>query len=450
MRLQLSDTIGCWASAATEYLHRGGYGGIEVTQQQADVTVTDSASRGNSEWRFTDAAGDPVNHSQWIVHAVAHREPVQLQLRSGDQILAAGVTDVRRSIVSTVAVALSSAGPLIEMALSDSTAPRPAGDRRPSDPPNARTAALRANTALAGRVVRAAMTYRQWGVARLPARTLDHLIERRQLSGRLEWHSPPPSFFWADPTVVSHDGQCWLFLEELDRKTGRGHIRALRWLDGILQRGPVVYTTPHHLSYPQVQFVGGRWLATVETCAAANPILTFDSLGDPWRVCSDLSALPPHMADPVVVFRSDGTPDRLISTDAMTGPDTNYVEHIYEEDRWVRDPCATYVDITSARGGGTRDPLRGVRAVQDCAGGYGLRLGVVPDTDWSGTVYGEPLTRLDPDDVPLSDWQPAGVHTLTWTPDQEQVWIDGWRRQPSAVGGYRRIVERRHLRQCEG
>ena len=161
----------------------------------------------------------------------------------------------------------------------------------------------------------------------------------------------------------------------------------------------------------------------------------------------EFPALPPHMADPVLVTGPDGTPQRLVATDAQTSPDTNYVEHVRSGDRWARVPSATYVDITTARGGGTRHPE--VRAVQDCATVYGRALSLVPGQDWHGTAYGDPLAVLSGPDVD-GDWTAAGVHTLTWTPGQEHVWIDGWRRRPAVHGGYRRWVERRHLKECDG
>lgn len=446
-----------WPAVAGDYLQRGN-GSVAVVESGADVLVSDDPARGSrhqgadDRWVFTDAAGAALMHSAYVVDAVSRRTTVEVQLRAGDRVLAAGVTDVRRSVAATVDIALRSAGPLIEMAVSGVVPVLPGGDRGPPEPVTAGAAARAAQWAFAGRVARAAVTYRQWGVARLPAGSVEAVatgngsFERGSASTPLTWHSPPPNHFWADPCVVAQHDQCWLFVEELDRSTGRGCIRALQWDGGQLQPGPIVFATAHHLSFPQVQFVAGRWLATVETCAAANPILTFDRLGDQWRIATDLPPLPPHMADPVIEFDGEGRPSLLTSTDAVTSPDAHYVEHTFGPDGWQRIPGATYVDVTSARGGGSRSA--GIRAVQDCAGVYGRALHLVPEVDWHGTRYGEPLMTLTGGDV-SAQWQPAGVHTLTWTPDQEHVWIDGWRRRKSPLGGYRRLIERRHLRECD-
>ena len=450
MRLALGDDHGVWAAGARDYLQRG-KPDIALTDSRADVVVTDSemsATAPDDAWHLTDAAGAPLTNSPWVRDAVARRTPVEIQLRSRSLVLAAGRTDVRRNISATVEVALRSAGPLIEMAAAAAVPVTAAVERRPATAVSAGAAAFRGQSAFAGRVARAAATYRQWGIARLPAGSVDALLTGTPGDCRdLTWHSPEPNRFWADPCVVADDMGCWVFVEELDRTTGRGHIRAVRWEGSDLVPGGIVHSSHHHMSFPQVQFTGGRWLATVETCAATNPVLTFDRPGEPWRLASDLPALPPHLADPVLVIGADGLPQRVVATDAQTSPDTNYVEHVRDGDRWVRTPSATYVDITTARGGGTRLPE--VRAVQDCATVYGRALCLVPTRDWHGTVYGDPLAVLSGSDVD-GDWTAGGVHTLTWTPDQEQVWIDGWRRRPAVTGGYRRWVERRHPRECDG
>lgn len=453
MRITLTADEGSWAGLARDYLERGTNGTVTIVSSQPEVSVTatgsPSSTSSDDRWRLTDVAGQDLWESEWVADAVARRTTVEVQLRSGDDVLAAGRTDVRRTVRATVETALAAAGPLIEMAVAAVVPIRVGGGAPPQVIRSRRVAHRRATTAFGGRVARAAVTYRQWGIARLPRCSVDDLVAGTAAVSipALEWQSPAPDHFWADPCVVAHDGQEWIFVEELDRKSGRGHIRALRW-DGVAARpGPVVFATSHHLSYPQVKQVAGRWLATVETCAAANPILTFDRLGEPWRVAADLPALPPHMADPVVEFDAAGRPERLISTDAATSPDAHYVEHRLGPEGWHRLAAATYVDVTSARGGGSRHD--GVRAVQDCAGLYGRALGLVPERDWHGTVYGDPLATVSGDEV-TGDWQPAGVHTLTWTVDQEHVWIDGWRRRGSPVGGYRRLIERRHLKECDG
>lgn len=444
MDVAIRDTLGTWAGAARDYLRRGE---VVSVVPHAGITVGDDRS---ARWRFTDCAGDPLAESAWVRAAVAGLAPtVTVQLRDGDTVLSQGRLDVRRTVAGTVSVALMAAGPLIEMAAVGADAPEQARDRQPATAPGRAMTQVRGHGQFGGRLSRATVTYRQWGVARLPGGSAERLAAGKGLTEPVVWQSPAPNYFWADPLVVTHDGRTWLFVEELDRGTGRGHITALVADGPGLRVHGKVWATRHHVSYPQVQNVDGRWIATVETCERRNVMLTFDRLGDPWREAEDLPALPPHAADPLVQFES-GAPARVICTDAATCPDGAYTEHVREDGRWRRSSRATYVDVTTARGGGTLDAGLGLRTVQDCAKSYGRALALVPATGWRGSLYGSPLAVLDGSGVTSTGWQPVGVHTLTWDADGSSVWIDGWRRRGSPLGGYKRWVERRHLAECDG
>ena len=147
-----------------------------------------------------------------------------------------------------------------------------------------------------GRLLRAAGTYREWGCA--PISEIGPDTSRLRLRG--PWRNGLDRF-WADPCISSAGGQTWLFMEELIRSTGRGHIVAAPVLNGDIDTSRVrtVLANDHHLSFPQVQRYNGRWVATVETCAGHNPFYEFDAMGEPWREYDGLAPLPPHTADPV-------------------------------------------------------------------------------------------------------------------------------------------------------
>lgn len=450
MKVGLSDSAGAWAVQAADYLQRGDQLMYTVADPAAaDVVVSDGPGVG--DWRFTDLGGEPLGRSRWIRAAVAgDADTVDVQLRDRSRILARGRVDVRRTVAATIGQALAAAGPLIEMAVAGAAPGGDLVDIDIDDPPGDITTSLRSHVMFAKRLARAAVTYRQWGVARLDPNAVSSMLTGPATVLDLRWQSPPPDHFWADPAVVGDARGHWLFVEELDRKLGIGHIRALPCRGPQLGPGTVVHTSRHHVSFPQVQWIAGRWIATVETCATDNPMMTFDRLGEPWRVASDLPTLPPHLADPVVQFDQAGRPVRVIGTDAQTSPDAVFTEYRFEDDSWARVPGSTYVDVRSARGGGTWDHVQGIRAVQDCARTYGAGLRLVPDQGWFGAPDGSDVVHLDGTSAHGDGWNPEGVHTLTWTPEQDQVWIDGWHRRASALGGYRRMVERRHLATCQG
>ena len=297
-----------------------------------------------------------------------------------------------------------------------------------------RAADLSASGWFGVRLARAALTYREWACA--PVRVPHSTDETLDVIGA--WHSGPHRF-WADPFVLVDAGQSWLFVEELDRATGRGHIVAARIIDGSPRDPRIVLSNDHHVSFPIVAQHQGRWIATVETCAAHNPVYTFERPGEPWHEDGRLPALPPHIADAVPDFDA-GT---LVGTDAATDGHSVLVRYTLRDQQWVPQPEAVRVDIGWSRGGGVLDTGRGIRAVQDCAGTYGTALG------W--TAADDPdrhLARWSAADLSTPGWR--GIHTMTWDPLQQQVWIDGWRRRVSAFGWRHRMVEQGHLAQCQG
>ncbi len=297
-----------------------------------------------------------------------------------------------------------------------------------------------ANAAAGGwfarRLVRAALTYREWACAQIEAPSVT--TERLCLTST--WQTGQ-SGFWADPCVVAHEGRVWLFMEELDRRSGRGRIVAAEFEDGFLRNASTVLSNDHHLSFPQVTRHNNKWVATVETCASHNPVYEFDELGSPWRPCVEYPALPPHTADAVVDFH-EGV---LVGTDAMTEGDSVLVNYLLNEHTWVPVPAATRVDVAWSRGGGTVDRTRSIRAVQDCSGTYGVALGWTDRADPA-----RHLARWRAADLDGSPTRWSGIHTMTWDPEQSSVWIDGWRRRFSPVGWRHRLIEQRHFRQCQG
>jgi hypothetical protein len=423
--------------------------------------------------------GQPLPRSSALVQAVLTAAPaveVALIDRTG-QVMSRGWVARLRSVAATRAAARRVAGPLAVEAMvnrGSGGASPPAGSTPgvgaigpPARVSRGRVAlADAAGLALfAGRAARAAVTVREWacapvaqpGFGRRPAAELGAEIE---LAG--PWQNGRADRFWADPCVVAAEGG-WLFVEELNRRTGLGVIRALHVRDDRLVPGQVVLSGAHHLSFPQIYRVGGRWLATVETCAARQPIYTFDELGDRWTEATDLPHLPPGLADPVLIWPAadaSGAPSaglRLVATHAGTNPDAVLVEYSYDPTtaRWRADPAAVRVDVRRSRGGGTLDVRGGERAVQDCSGTYGRAFELTP---WpsrgarAGEGNSSPSWAADAL-RPRRGFQ--GIHTLTWpaaqVADNDQApWIDGWRRRLTPLGGWLRWVERKHSARCDG
>jgi hypothetical protein len=384
--------------------------------------------------RLADWDGVPLAESPHVHRAIRRNTGlVGVALADGrGRVFSTGQVAARRSVAGTVAAAARVAGPLALLAREPAHSPT-----RPASTPMHRLVTNAAGAAwFAGRLARAAGTYREWACA--PVQTLDPGLANLQTRG--SWQSGA-THFWADPCVVDSPTGVWVFVEELDRRIGRGHILAVPVCEGRLaaEQAVCVLSNDHHLSFPQVTFVAGRWLATVETCARFNPVYTFEDPGHPWRPVADLPALPPHTGDPVVDFATGV----LIGTDARTDPDSVLMQYRIAGTQWEPLVSAVRVDTVWSRGAGTWDRTRGWRAVQDCSGTYGRAVGLVATDPMQA-----PLARWAAQQVTGRRWR--GVHTLTWTPPMDQIWIDAWRRRISPLGWRRRLIERSHLQNCQG
>jgi hypothetical protein len=77
---------------------------------------------------------------------------------------------------------------------------------------------------------------------------------------------PPKDRIWADPFVVSSNGKHYVFIEELMRKTNRGHLSCLV-LDqtGDIESSQIIIEKPYHLSYPQVFLYQDTWYMIPES-----------------------------------------------------------------------------------------------------------------------------------------------------------------------------------------
>ena len=442
---------------AVEFAARGPSIRFLLSTDSADVDgtlpvldLTGQVGEAPHVWRLTDRDGlDVVSGAAATRAVLAGRGTLEVQVRTGGDILSAGTVKVRRRVGGTISSALEAMGPLLMGAVLTPThageVTRQTGDSSSPGIPSRRRADVTAVIRTAAQAARGAVTCWRWSVARWPA-DLDVFMAGPGELKTLRWFGPRRSAFWADPHVVVHDGQEWLFVEDLDRSTGLGSIRATQFLAGELRARNVVLATGHHLSFPQVYRVHDRWLATVETCEAVNPVYTFDRLGDPWRVAEDVPALPEHLADPVLVFDADGGLKQAWGTDARLDPNAVFVLYDWVDDQWQRVDEATQVDVTRTRGGGQLDLQRGLRAVQDCGEAYGAAAEVL-DLNGLGRAV-----RLVPAAVGRGNdrRRRKGVHTVTWDATGEAVWIDGWYRRATPFGAMLRLREQRHSRDCTG
>lgn len=80
----------------------------------------------------------------------------------------------------------------------------------------------------------------------------------------------PRGRYWADPFVYARGGRTFCFIEDLDRRTGRGHITALEVIGTRLVELGVALQEPFHLSFPFVFEHRGRLYMCPESSAAGE------------------------------------------------------------------------------------------------------------------------------------------------------------------------------------
>jgi hypothetical protein len=420
--------------------------GVTVTERaNIRIHIGSAAQAAREDWLLCDEQGTPLEYSRPLRAAVrSGADRMTITLADGEgRLHSRGVIGTRRSVAGTISVAVRVVGPL---ALLGATSPRAqivqATGRRTAGLDTA-AADFAGLVRFAGRLSRAAFTYREWSCAALSS-SFPTLWSTRPITLDVqgEWQNEPGSRFWADPCLIVDGEDEWLFVEQLDRGLGRGHIVAVPVVAGRLSVSGArpVLSNEHHLSFPQIYRWQDRWLATVETCQSHNPVYEFESPGQPWRPALDLPALPAHLADPVVDWESG----HLVATDGLTDPDSVLVRFTLGDGSWVPDIRSCAVDVGWSRGAGTWDTGRDIRAIQDCAGTYGRAVGLARGSDphehiqlWTARDLACP-----------GSWR--GIHSMTWAENSDRIWIDAWRRRFSVLGWRYRLTERRHLSSCEG
>lgn len=240
---------------------------------------------------------------------------------------------------------------------------------------------------------------------------------------------PPPDQSYADPFVVAHDGDTFVFLELLEHATGRGRLAVGRLEpDGRLTAVEPILPMAHHTSYPFVFHDRGRMYLIPET-GDAGKVMLFAATSFPagWeRVATLIDGV--HAVD-ATVCAHDGRYWMWV-TIAVPGGRLQDETFLYTSDRleagWTPHPRNPVVsDARRARPAGRPFVCRGrlVRPSQNCAGRYGERVVFNEVEVLTPEEYRErPCGSLGP------DWAPGpnlAAHTYTF--DGEWEATDGLR-----------------------
>jgi hypothetical protein len=248
--------------------------------------------------------------------------------------------------------------------------------------------------------------------------------------------SDVPALYVADPFMIKSSEGWYMFLEVLNKETGRGEIGLATSADALnWQYEEIVLREPFHLSYPYVFEWEHQYYMVPESYQARSVRLyraidfpmTWSFTGelisgdefvdsslfrfhDRWWLLNDV-ARPPYYAGTLRLFYSD----RLNST-------------------WREHPQSPLIDGNAhiARPGGRVSLWNGrvVRFTQDCCPAYGLRVRAFELTDLTTTSFSE--QELDPSPVleaGAQKWNEAGMHHIDPHLNADGRWIacvDGW------------------------
>lgn len=236
------------------------------------------------------------------------------------------------------------------------------------------------------------------------------------ITGRGSWESfepgrgdlifPEGNRYWADPFLFRHDRDLYLFFEDYDYATGRGHISVGRLVDGAPVDIRSALERPYHLSYPQVFRHGDDVLMIPETHQAGRvEVWRATRFPAEWELfATGLDGIP---AADCGFFEDQGAWWLFANVSKDTFGDLSSELNLYRVSgpdlAWCRPHPLNPVVVGSrtARGGGRvfRDGDKILRASQNNTHGvYGWGLNIMQITRIDETGYSERLARtITPD-----------------------------------------------------
>lgn len=278
------------------------------------------------------------------------------------------------------------------------------------------------STKLARRVVRE-RTFRHWRIAiRVGAKPVPGPSARPVMSG-FRWIDAPAGHAYADPFVIDHHGERWVFFEDFEYAKKRGKISCAPVRDAGIGEVLSVLERPYHISYPCMFRDGETWYMIPETMSARTvELYRCTRFPDQWR--QERVILRAAVVD-TTVWVEDGVFWFFVTYIEPRGGAVQlwlYSASSLEES-WVPHPANPIVtDIRCARGAGAvfRYEGRLFRPSQDDSGEYGRSITLNEIVVLDRQSYREePRAKVNP--ATMKDL--VGTHTYGIAGDVE--FIDG-------------------------
>lgn len=242
--------------------------------------------------------------------------------------------------------------------------------------------------------------------------------------------------FVADPFIIKHDSQFFMFFEALNKGTGRGEIAVARSLNGEKWNyQSVVLREDFHLSYPQVFKVNDEIFMLPET-SEIKQVLLYKATKFPfqWEVSQELFS--GHFLDPSI-FRHEGK-WWILAGSAEGNLHLFYSEKL--KGAWNEHPKSPMItnDKSITRPGGRIIVSGGhiYRYTQDCYPEYGNSVRVFKVKNITELEYEEEeISLILSGTKKKDDWRKDGMHHIDQLMIDDNQWliaVDGHRTQKSS------------------
>lgn len=228
---------------------------------------------------------------------------------------------------------------------------------------------------------------------------------------------PPRDRSWADPFVVHRDGRYFIFVEEMPRRTKKGHISLIEMTDDCNCKEPVkLIEKPYHLSYPFVFEWSGDYYMIPESGAGRRiDVFKCAEFPDEWIFHKTLMS-GVRAVDTTLLYHDDRWWLFAGMADHQGSSTREELFLFYGDgplsDSWTPHPQNPVIsDVRRARPAGRIFSHDGhlYRPSQDCSVRYGYALRVNRITRLSTTEFAEEEFSVV---APDGDRGIIAVHTL--------------------------------------
>lgn len=232
------------------------------------------------------------------------------------------------------------------------------------------------------RVIGRENLFDEWHIAFL----LDDQVPLESLPGsEFSVMAPPKGFFWADPVPFKYENSYFIFLEELEYASGKGHISVIQMDTTGAWKPPVkVLERPHHLSYPFVFDWEGEFYMTPETASCGRiELYKADSFPFEWKL-EEVLLDNVKAVDPTLTFQDNSwwmffatMPYEELEDDNFMELNIFYAESPYGP--WFphrRNPVKSDARNSRPAGGLFVSNANLLRPAQDCLRAYGNAISI--------------------------------------------------------------------------